>query len=499
MSAQSTSSLGELNTTSSLEGLQSDEQRHVLDIVAQLRKCGLESILPLPQLVVCGDQSAGKSSVLEALTELPFPRNDNLCTRFATEIILRWGTTNSLTIKVIPDNKRSTNEQETIKTFRESITDFDELPRVMERAMVVMGIDSTLGLGSMQSRAFAKDTLSVEIEGPLRPQLTLVDLPGLIQTETKGVTKADVDLVAEITDHYIFQPRTICLAVVSATNDYANQGILTKVRKVDPDGERTLGIITKPDRLSPGSGMEKAFLGLARNEDIFFKLGWHVLKNRSFEEGASSFLERNASEAAYFRKSNFKALPQDCVGIDALRSRLSQLLFAHVKQELPKLREDLETALADSKDQLDAMGTCRTTPQECRAYLSQLSLDFYGICKAAVSGHYEGDYFNRHANRLFSINSMATIRRLRAVIQYMNTTFSDNLRARGHKYHIDRLEAPPDLEDEYWTTSSKPPKEAEGGVKMASSDTVLHQLTAPDIEIPNMVTPAVLSYSEALA
>ena len=116
--------------------------------------------------------------------------------------------------------------------------------------------------------------LSIEIEGPTRPQLTLVDLPGLIQTETKGVTKEDVDMVKEITHHYVSQPRTICLAVISATNDYANQSILTKVREVDPEGERTLGIITKPDRLPSGSGSEQAFLNLAQNEDVFFKLGW---------------------------------------------------------------------------------------------------------------------------------------------------------------------------------------------------------------------------------
>ena len=78
----------ELRITSSLEDLQTDEQRRVLDTVADVRKCGLDSILSLPQLVVCGDQSAGKSSVLEALTEIPFPRNDNLCTRYATEIVL---------------------------------------------------------------------------------------------------------------------------------------------------------------------------------------------------------------------------------------------------------------------------------------------------------------------------------------------------------------------------------------------------------------------------
>jgi hypothetical protein len=119
-------SRGDVNITGSLEELQTDEQRRILDTVAQVRKCGLESILSLPQLVVCGDQSAGKSSVLEALTEIPFPRNDNLCTRFATEIILRRAPNNSLTIKIIPDDQRPNHEQTKIKDFKESITNFYE-------------------------------------------------------------------------------------------------------------------------------------------------------------------------------------------------------------------------------------------------------------------------------------------------------------------------------------------------------------------------------------
>lgn len=427
-----------MNITSSLEGLQSDEQRLVLDTIAQIRKCGLESVLSLPQLAVCGDQSAGKSSVLEALTEIPFPRNDNLCTRFATEIILRRATTNSLTIKVIPDTNRPTEEQDLIKDFKESITNFDELPSLMNKVMVVMGIEGTSDSRS-QIRAFAKDVLSIEIEGPSRPQLTLVDLPGLIQTETKGVTKADVDLVAEITDFYISQPRTICLAVVSATNDYANQGILRKVRAVDPRGERTLGIITKPDRLPSGSPSEDSFISLARNEDVVFALGWHVLKNRSFEEGSSSFLERNASEEAYFRRSNFKTLAKDCVGIDSLRTRLSQLLFDHVKQELPKLREDLDEALEISKSQAEMMGKPRTTSQECRSFLTQLSLEYHEVCKAAMDGRYEGDFFNHVADQVFSPTSSTSIRRLRAVVQYMNEEFVKEVRTTGHKYHFQHL------------------------------------------------------------
>lgn len=107
-----------------------------------------------------------------------------------------------------------------------------------------------------KSKAFAKDVLSIEIEGPSRPQLILVDLPRLIQTETREVSEENVQLVTEITDHYISQPRTICLAVISTGNDYANQEILKKVRKVDPKENRTLRIITKPDRLSSGPDSE---------------------------------------------------------------------------------------------------------------------------------------------------------------------------------------------------------------------------------------------------
>ncbi|KAJ5041281.1 uncharacterized protein L3040_005829 [Drepanopeziza brunnea f. sp. 'multigermtubi'] len=425
-----------LGNTSSLEDLQTDEQRRVLDMVVQVRKCGLDDNLSLPQLVVCGDQSSGKSSVLEALTEIPFPRNDNLCTRFATEISLRRANTESLTIKVNPASTRSAAEQESIKKFTEVITNFSELPRIVELAMGVMGISKGTEPDS-KPRAFSRDVLSIEISGPRRPQLTLVDIPGLIATSTKGTTKADVDMVTEITEFYISQKRTICLAVVSATNDYANQKILDKVRDVDPKGDRTLGIITKPDGLAPGSGAERGYIDLAMNEDIELNLGWHVLKNRKFEETDFTIAERNVAEAAFFRKSNFKKLPPDTVGIESLRRRLSLLLFEHTKRELPQLRQDLEDQLESSRMSLVKMGTRRSTAVECKAYLSQTSLDFYQTCKAAVDGHYEGAYFQKNIDLTFSPSSPSTVARTRAVIQSLNMEFADTMRLQGHKYQVD--------------------------------------------------------------
>lgn len=139
-------------------------------------------------------------------------------------------------MRIIPDKNRPKHEQDKIKSFSESTTDLNQLPRIMEKAMNVMGI-------SEGHSAFAEDTLSVEIQGPDRPQLTLVDIPGIIQSSTKGVSNADVAIVSGITERYIKQHRTICLAVVSATNDAANQPILQQVRKFDPRGEASFSLI----------------------------------------------------------------------------------------------------------------------------------------------------------------------------------------------------------------------------------------------------------------
>ena len=258
--------------TASIDQLQSPNYRQVLDVVAQLRLCGLGSILQLPQIVVCGNQSSGKSSVLEAITQVPFPRKENMCTRFATEIVMRRDPQKSITTKIIPDKSRSEEEQQYLLEFNEVITNFSQLPSLIDRATEWMGLGDT--------RAFSRDVLSVELAGPERPQLTLVDLPGLILAPNKRQTEEDVKLIHDLVNDYISEKRTIMLAVISAKDDFANQGILPKCQAVDHDGQRTLGIISKPDYLKNGSSNQTSWINLAENKNIFFRLGWHILKNR---------------------------------------------------------------------------------------------------------------------------------------------------------------------------------------------------------------------------
>lgn len=153
--------VAEMLATASLDGLQSKEYRQILDMVDRLRTCGLGSILPLPQLVVCGNQSSGKSSVLEAITEVPFPRKENLCTRFATEIILRRDQTESIYTKIIPDSARPEAEKIKLSAFSGSISDFTELPDLIETATDLMGLNAASNGSQDQNspRAFSRDVL----------------------------------------------------------------------------------------------------------------------------------------------------------------------------------------------------------------------------------------------------------------------------------------------------------------------------------------------------
>lgn len=95
----------------------------------------------------------------------------------------------------------------------------------------------------------------------------------MIHSENKSQSALDVKLIHNLVEEYISNERTIILAVVSAKNDYANQIILKKAQEVDKEGNRTLGIITKPDFLRTNTENERSWLDLAQNKDVFFKLG----------------------------------------------------------------------------------------------------------------------------------------------------------------------------------------------------------------------------------
>ena len=284
-----------------------------------------------------------------------------------------------------------------------------------------------MGLSGPGGNAFSEDTLRVEISGPNQPQLTIVDLPGLIHSENKKQSSQDVELVKNLVANYMANPRSIVLAVVTAKNEFANQIVLKRAREVDPQGLRTLGIVTKPDTLSPGSALEKDFLSLARNEDVKFQLGWHVVRNLDTGGGGSNTVDRDEQEALYFQESNFKNLSSRCVGIVSLRKRLSQVLFDQVRAELPRLMEDIESGIAVCQSALERLGPSRTSIEEQQAFLIELSQEYSALCKDAIRGDYEDPFFQ---------NGTYMNRRLCATVVNMHVAFEEEIRLHGARWVI---------------------------------------------------------------
>jgi Dynamin central region/Dynamin family len=297
--------------------------------------------------------------------------------------------------------------------------ELDQFPDLVERAKEKMGISTT-------GRAFSKHVLRVEISAPNMPKLTLVDLPGLIHSDNKQQSEEDVHLISNLVQSYMSNPRSIVLAVVSAKNDFANQIILKRARLVDREGLRTLGLITKPDTLDRGSGLEAVYISLASNDNIHFRLGWHVVKNRDYDSRQSSTEERDRSEESFLSTGVWAELPRDMVGVGPLRQRLSRILLEQITTCLPNLMDDMQYGIEECEKKLLRLGDSRGTTEKQRQFLLRLSESFQAICRAAIDGNYDQGFFGDPAS------DDEYSKRLRAVVQNLNLEFSKLIRERGH-------------------------------------------------------------------
>jgi GTPase SAR1 family protein len=403
--------------------LPSKDHGDLLNIIDSLRSQGISRYIDLPQLIVCGDQSSGKSSVLEAVSGIRFPTKDNLCTRFATELILRRGPATSASVTIVPNADR--NEPETAKLckFQHEIVDLKHFDALVNDAKEAMGLDG-------EAKNFSNDILRVEVSGLSQPHLTLVDLPGLFSAGNKAQSDTDAEVVKSLVLSYMKKSRSIILAVVSAKNDFANQIVTKYARQLDPQGLRTLGIITKPDDLNVGSDSERAFVELAENKDVYFRLGWHVLRNRDYDMRNCSTEERDEKEREFFSQGIWTSLPANHVGIFSLKPRLSSLLKQQILAELPSLIEDVASGVKECKDILTRLGDSRVTLQEQRLHLLHVSQEFSNLAKSAIDGFYVEEFFGG------AKDDLGYSKRLRAVIQNTCLDFADVIRVRGHAKQI---------------------------------------------------------------
>lgn len=307
------------------------------DIFSQL---GSASTIDLPQVAVIGSQSSGKSSVLEALVGRDFlPRGSDICTR--RPLVLQL-------IQLVrrPDDKSEVMEWgEFLHTPGKRFTDFSLI-----RKEILAETERELG----SNKGISDKQIRLKIFSPSVLNITLVDLPGITKVPV-GDQPSDIEArVRTMILSYIKHETCVILAVSPANADLANSDALQMARMADPDGSRTIGVITKLDIMDRGTDARNFLLGSA----IPLRLGYIGVVNRSQEDilGNKSIRDALAYEENFFRSRPVYHNLADRCGIPQLAKKLNNILVQHIKAILPDMKARINTQMVTLSKELASYG-----------------------------------------------------------------------------------------------------------------------------------------------
>ena len=415
----------------SLQALNSQHRKTLMDTIDNLKELGIDKYVDLPQIIVVGDQSSGKSSVLEAISGVSFPASGGTCTRFATELVLRRAAESKMAVSIRSADTGNSS------AFDKGGLNPNDLGEIIEKARDKI----MLGTRAGTNLSFSKDVLRIELCRPDLLNLTLVDLPGFFHSATSQQSSPeDKALVNQLGLSYMKQPNSIILTVVAADQQLANQAVLDLAKEQDPRRERTIGVITKPDIPPPGSHNQTGAITLAKNlEPVHhLKLGWYVLRNRS-EGQDSSFEERNLQEAAFFESGSWSSISPLNRGVESLQKRLSSVLQAHIEETLPDVLRSIEQQLTSRQDELQQLGPDRSTVQHHRVYLHRIFQEFNRLAEDGVLARYGDKFFGELDLETDGAREVGAprARNLRSLLRMANCTFVATMVEKGAAKRID--------------------------------------------------------------
>lgn len=187
--------------------------------------------------------------------------------------------------------------------------------------------------------------IGLRLYSPSMIPLTLVDLPGLVKNALPG-QPPDIDVqIARCVMEYASRPNAIILAVSAANADLATSDALNMAAKVDPNGERTVGVLTKIDIVDKGT--ENDIIKIMNNEDYKLKLGWIAVQNRSQKDidMQKSINKHLKDEMMFFAGHEFFKVFSQRTGVAYLTKRLNQVLINHIQTTLPDIKMKVSTLL----------------------------------------------------------------------------------------------------------------------------------------------------------
>ena len=299
-----------------------DRIRPVLDAVDKLRNLMVvEEGIELPTIVVVGDQSSGKSSVLESLARISLPRGQGICTR--VPLVMRLLNHSSPR----PELYLEYNEK-TVPTDEEHVSE-----------AINLATEEIAGDG----KGISKTPLTLVVKKNGVPDLTMVDLPGITRVPVRDQPENIYDQIRDIIMEYIKPEASIILNVLSATVDFSTCESIRMSQSVDKTGDRTLAVVTKSDK-APEGLLEKVTA-----DDVNIGLGYVCVRNRVGEE---TYEEAGVEESKLFETHPLLSkVDKLIVGIPVLAQKLMQIQAKSIARNLPdivkKINDKLNQNLAE--------------------------------------------------------------------------------------------------------------------------------------------------------
>jgi dynamin-like GTPase MGM1, mitochondrial len=339
--------------------------KKMIEIRSMLNTVGQSGALTLPSIVVIGSQSSGKSSVLEAIVGHEFlPKGSNMVTRRPIE----------LTLINTPDAKAEYAEFPALGLGK--ITDFSQIQRTL----------TDLNLAVPPEVCVTDDPIQLSIYSPNVPDLSLIDLPGYIQVSGKDQPVELKQKISDLCDKYI-QPPNVILAISAADVDLANSTALRASRRVDPRGQRTIGVITKMDLVDPDRGAE-----ILTDKKYPLRLGYvgvvcKIPQAGLFTRGGNVTNAIVKNENAFFSSHPMQFGPASelNIGTPTLRKKLMTVLEQTMASSLAGTRDAIIQELEEATYEFKVQYNDR--PLSAESYLAE-SLDSFKHAFKEFSEHF---------------------------------------------------------------------------------------------------------------
>lgn len=317
--------------------------------------------IDLPQIVVVGDQSSGKSSLIESIVRREFlPRGPGIVTR--RPLVIRL-------FKVTDDDDQHKVDRVKFTHSDREFTNFDEVCQEIEKETEKLCGDN---------KGIREEPLTLGVYSRDVVNLTLVDLPGLVKIPV-GNQPVDIEIrIRDLITSYIKNPNSIILAVIPANIEFATSEALKLAREVDPEGKRTLAVLTKLDIMSPGTDALEVLLGKV----VSIRLGIIGVVNRTQEDILNKKpIEKAIEDEANFLKRRYPTIAEKH-GQPYLSKRLSSLLMRHIRNCLPDLEHRIATLTSQYQAQLNSYGDNVTNkPKTIIDIITRFSLSYCDTIK----------------------------------------------------------------------------------------------------------------------